>query len=241
MIGDDNFCENTYPPHSLPSNQAGRPIDSLVSKCQLKPVDLSDYPALNNAQQNRLRAIFPDGVCDWSKPGVGEQAVNGTWQSFGPDHRVKARKRKLKLKVVAPPPGRRQAHDAEREAAPVPGDDLAADHVRAAPHGQVAPDRRGRRQGLEVQGDAAASGRGPDQDPRKREVRRGLRRRAFEADQARRLGHRPQWAGARGRQAEAGVPPLRGGARPRAAEVSALRQALVAEPRARRHGQAVLR
>jgi len=99
VIGDNNFCENTYPPHSLPSNRAGRPVDSLVSKCQLKPVDLGDYPPLNNAQQNRLRSIFPDGVCDWSKPGVGEQALNGTWQSFGPDHRVKARKRKLKLKV----------------------------------------------------------------------------------------------------------------------------------------------
>ncbi len=99
IIGDDNFCENTYPPHSLPVNQAGKPTDSLVAKCQLKPVDPSDYPALNNAQQNRLAAIFPDGVCDWSKAGVGEQAVNGTWQSFGPDHRVKARKRTLKLKA----------------------------------------------------------------------------------------------------------------------------------------------
>lgn len=99
VIGDNNFCENTYPPHSLPSNQAGRPIDSLVSKCQLRPIDDSDYPALNNAQRNRLGAIFPDGVCDWSKPGVGEQKLNGTWQSFGPSHRVKARKRKLKLKV----------------------------------------------------------------------------------------------------------------------------------------------
>ena len=27
--------------------------------------------------------IFPDGVCDWSKDGVGAQAPASTWQSFG--------------------------------------------------------------------------------------------------------------------------------------------------------------
>jgi len=109
VIGADNFCENTYPPHSLPSNQAGRPVDSLVSKCQLEPIDFGDYPALTSAQRNRLASIFPDGVCDWSKAGVGEQAINGTWQSFGPDHRVKARKRKLRLQVSPrhPAAGRR--------------------------------------------------------------------------------------------------------------------------------------
>ena len=27
------------------------------------------------AQLARLQAAFPDGVCDWSKPGVGQQAA----------------------------------------------------------------------------------------------------------------------------------------------------------------------
>jgi hypothetical protein len=34
-------------------------------------------------QQNQLHAIFPDGVCDWSKPGV-EQVPAVPWASFGP-------------------------------------------------------------------------------------------------------------------------------------------------------------
>jgi len=28
---------------------------------------------LSAAQLSRLHATFPDGVCDWSKPGVGQQ------------------------------------------------------------------------------------------------------------------------------------------------------------------------
>ena len=27
---------------------------------------------------------FPDGVCDWTRPGVGQQPLTGTWLSFGP-------------------------------------------------------------------------------------------------------------------------------------------------------------
>lgn len=27
-------------------------------------------------------AIFPGGICDWSKPGIGQQPLAGTWQTF---------------------------------------------------------------------------------------------------------------------------------------------------------------
>jgi hypothetical protein len=27
----------------------------------------------------RLKNIFPGGVCDWSKPGVEQQKLGGTW------------------------------------------------------------------------------------------------------------------------------------------------------------------
>jgi hypothetical protein len=30
----------------------------------------------------RLAAIFPDGVCDFSKPGVGQAALKGTWLRY---------------------------------------------------------------------------------------------------------------------------------------------------------------
>jgi hypothetical protein len=30
----------------------------------------------------RLKKVFPGGVCDWSKPGVEQQPLAGTWLSF---------------------------------------------------------------------------------------------------------------------------------------------------------------
>ena len=53
-------------------------------KCRLKPVDPDDYAVrLAPDEMRRLRRIFPDGVCDWTRPGVGQAAPKGTWQSFG--------------------------------------------------------------------------------------------------------------------------------------------------------------
>jgi hypothetical protein len=53
----------------------------------VKPVDARDYPATFTPQQiARLKGIFPNGVCDWSKPGVNQTAVV-TWPSVGPSPR----------------------------------------------------------------------------------------------------------------------------------------------------------
>jgi hypothetical protein len=54
-----------------------------VIKCQLKPIDLDDYHVKFNADEiNRLKKVFPSGVCDWTKPGIGQQALAGTWLTF---------------------------------------------------------------------------------------------------------------------------------------------------------------
>jgi hypothetical protein len=76
-------CTVLYPPASTPRLQAGAPLDSMALKCQLRPVVLSDYPALTPTQEAKLHAVFPDGVCDYTQPGVGQQPVQGTWLSFG--------------------------------------------------------------------------------------------------------------------------------------------------------------
>jgi hypothetical protein len=48
----------------------------------LKPLDRNDYEVkFEDREWNRLSAIFPRGVCDWSKPGVGSRAVR-PWSSF---------------------------------------------------------------------------------------------------------------------------------------------------------------
>jgi hypothetical protein len=56
---------------------AGGPRAENVLKCQLKPLLRTDYPAgtFTDAQWTRLQAVFSDGVCDWSRPGVGQQAA----------------------------------------------------------------------------------------------------------------------------------------------------------------------
>ncbi|MCB0875309.1 MAG: hypothetical protein KDB46_03845 [Solirubrobacterales bacterium] len=99
-IGADNLCETTYPPHSLPANRAGKPLGSQTLKCRLAAIDYGDYDvAFSPAQRSRLESIFPGGVCDWSRPGVGEAGFGGTGQEFGPDRDVKKRKRTIGLSV----------------------------------------------------------------------------------------------------------------------------------------------
>lgn len=64
-------------PASSPRQVAGGPLSEDILKCQLKPLSVADYApqTLSAAQLQRLQAVFPSGVCDWSKPGVGQQAA----------------------------------------------------------------------------------------------------------------------------------------------------------------------
>ena len=64
-------------PSLSPRQVAGGPRAEDVLKCQLKPLLRTDYAAgtFTDPQWARLQAVFTDGVCDWSKPGVGQQAA----------------------------------------------------------------------------------------------------------------------------------------------------------------------
>jgi hypothetical protein len=64
-------------PSASPRQVAGGPLSENILKCQLKPLSTADYApqTLTAAQLTRLQAVFPSGVCDWSKPGVGQQAA----------------------------------------------------------------------------------------------------------------------------------------------------------------------
>jgi len=77
-------CNTLFPVGVPPEYVAGAPIALDVIKCQLKRVDMSDYKAAFTAEQRaRLNAIFPKGVCDWSRRGV-QQVKSVPWASFGP-------------------------------------------------------------------------------------------------------------------------------------------------------------
>jgi hypothetical protein len=52
-------------------------------KCAPKPVDARDYAqSLTAAQLTQLRAVFPDGVCDYRKRGIEQQPLEGTWLTY---------------------------------------------------------------------------------------------------------------------------------------------------------------
>ena len=76
-------CNQLFPIHSDARIAAGAPMTDDVLKCQLKPIDAKDYKAPPTADQmNQLKAVFADGVCDWSKPGVGQDAKLATWAIY---------------------------------------------------------------------------------------------------------------------------------------------------------------
>ena len=74
-------CPVTY--QSSPRQVAGGPLTEDIFKCQLRPIDWADsvYAGLDTAQRARLEAVFPGGVCDWSRPGVGQRTSPG-WVTF---------------------------------------------------------------------------------------------------------------------------------------------------------------
>ena len=76
-VTDAQVCDadKYLKPLFSPRQVAGSPRAEDILKCQLKPLDANDYGgALSPAQLARLAAVFPGGVCDWSRPGVGQQA-----------------------------------------------------------------------------------------------------------------------------------------------------------------------
>jgi hypothetical protein len=54
-----------------------------IVKCRLKPISYTDYKIAFTAEQKaRMEKIFPTGVCDFSKPGVGQVPLKGVYQRY---------------------------------------------------------------------------------------------------------------------------------------------------------------
>ena len=83
-LGLAGICEGLFPTWGDTRTAAGGGLAGDVFKCRLKPLDFAAYPATFTAeQQARLQATFPDGVCDWTQPGVDERPPLGTWLDYG--------------------------------------------------------------------------------------------------------------------------------------------------------------
>jgi hypothetical protein len=77
-------CAALYPVPAAPRSVAGAPVAADVIKCTLKQVTVADYTGstLTAAQQARLNAVFPTGVCNYAVAGVEQQPLAGTWLSY---------------------------------------------------------------------------------------------------------------------------------------------------------------
>jgi hypothetical protein len=85
---DDERCMAAYPVSEEPRMAAGGPRSGDVLKCERVPVDEAvdqgQYEVeLSDAEVERLAAIFPGGVCDWSQRSVGYGPPDTVWPSFG--------------------------------------------------------------------------------------------------------------------------------------------------------------
>jgi hypothetical protein len=92
-INDPAKCAQLYPHYGNTRTAAGGPMTDDIIQCRRKPLNPSEYAAhgvkFTGAQLATLRQTFPDGVCDYSKPGVGQQASQ-PWTTFadGPGGRA---------------------------------------------------------------------------------------------------------------------------------------------------------
>jgi hypothetical protein len=77
-------CNTLFPIYSTVRIEAGGPLAGDVMKCHTTKVKFDDYAVAFTAdQQARMKAIFADGVCDFSRPGVKQKPIKGTWLAFG--------------------------------------------------------------------------------------------------------------------------------------------------------------
>jgi hypothetical protein len=74
---DATRCRAAYPGVANAGNArlaAGAPLTDDIRKCALQPLDRGDYRVrFTDRQWAALQATFPEGVCDWTRPGVGQQ------------------------------------------------------------------------------------------------------------------------------------------------------------------------
>ncbi|HEX4703688.1 MAG TPA: DUF6351 family protein [Pseudonocardiaceae bacterium] len=78
-------CAAGYPVATNPRLTSDESLAMNVLKCSLTPLNFADYRPITftAAEKAQLRATFPNGVCDYDRPGVGQQHPISTWLSYG--------------------------------------------------------------------------------------------------------------------------------------------------------------
>ncbi len=82
-VTDWKKCQQLFPVFGDARLAAGEPLTDDILKCQLKPVDARDYKtAPTPAQLTAIQTVFPQGVCDYTRPGVNQTQKVVTWAKF---------------------------------------------------------------------------------------------------------------------------------------------------------------
>lgn len=84
ILGDLSACDGVIDgPSQNPRMVGGEGLTNDNYRCQLRPLDPADYVplTLSDSDWQRLQQIFADGVCDYSKPGLGQGATSG-WRGY---------------------------------------------------------------------------------------------------------------------------------------------------------------
>lgn len=76
-------CAEEYPISADPRLQAGEPLAESTLKCALRPVDFDDYRvSFTETEKAQLLDAFPTGVCDYTRPGPGQNERPSTWIDY---------------------------------------------------------------------------------------------------------------------------------------------------------------
>ena len=80
---DGSRCDAAVQAYSDPQLEAGMPATNDTLRCALKPLARADYDgvAFTDEQWAHMQAIFPKGVCDFTKPGLGRHPTRA-WQTY---------------------------------------------------------------------------------------------------------------------------------------------------------------
>src|SRR4051794_20345818 len=88
VAGQDDFggaetCRQLAPFGNGTRGPAGMPMTTDILQCQVKPLRREDYAPIqfSDSQWAQLQQLFASGVCDYSKPGIGQQPTVG-WQTY---------------------------------------------------------------------------------------------------------------------------------------------------------------
>jgi hypothetical protein len=82
-LDPNTACNQLFPYHATPRMQAGGPSSNVMIACALTGLDRDGYSVtFTDEQWQRLQAVFPDGVCDWTQPGRGQVPLADTWIRF---------------------------------------------------------------------------------------------------------------------------------------------------------------